>query len=122
MKKVILISLLIIAGCYVQAQEPQFELQKKTSVAFDADSGEETGEFITVINKSFPLLKTKSGSTYVKGISSKTGKPYAIWIGKKTTWKYDGFEVYRFESGKYCIYKLSKHGFPYAVYLKQGEV
>lgn len=112
--RLLLIFMALLIGLSLQSQT----FTEKSGISFDVDSGILTGNVIEVSGLSFDLFQTTSGSSYVKAISAK-GNIYPVWIGTKTEMKYNDQFVYVTKSGKYCYYKLSKTGYPYAVWLNK---
>ena len=87
---------------------------------FNVESGVSLDETILIEDSSFELYATEGGSKYIKCISSRTGNPYAVWIGTPTNELYQGRTVYQMKSGTYCVYKLSrKSGNPYPMWLEK---
>lgn len=85
---------------------------------FNVESGVSTGRSITIDGANFSLFETDKGSTYIKCTSPRTGKEYAVWVGKQTTHTHEGRKVYQSKSGSYCVYKISSNsGNPYPVWL-----
>lgn len=102
----------------ITAQE--FVLRKQAG--FDPASGIKTEKTITIENKTFDLLQTKSGSLYIKCLSKKKGKFYPLWIGEKIDSLFEGTNIYKSKKGSYCIYKISpKTGNPYPVWLIKNK-
>lgn len=85
---------------------------------FDVESGKLIDGAFDVDGQKFPVFQTGNGSKYLKIRSAKTGNNYPVWIGKETNFVHDGRPVYISKKGSYCVYKLSKNGAPYPVWLK----
>lgn len=116
MRNLLLVVFVLVASIKLSAQT--FETVK--TAGFDIESGKETNQTFKVDGKEFNLFSTSSGSLYIKCLSKRTGKSYAVWIGEAINIKYEGKEIYKTKSGKYCIYTMSpKSGNPRALYLKK---
>ncbi len=76
---------------------------------------------MSVGDKSFKIYETANGSAYIKAVSSKSGKPYPVWIGQATDYTHEGHPVRTFASGSYAYFVLGKSGYPYARWLEMEE-
>lgn len=115
--KTIIFSLALLLSFNLEAQT----FTVAASSAFDVESGKYLNYSIEVEGKSFQVFENKSGTMYIKAISSKTGKPYPVWIGEKTKHTFEGQPVRKSKKGSYSILVLSKAGYPYNKWLKLEE-
>ena len=113
-KGLLFITAIIVFAVGAKAQE--FEVKKSSGFKFDVDAGATTGENIIVDGKTFEMFETTSGSRYVKAVS-KTGNLYPVWIGTDTGKFFESRKVYKSKSGSYCVFKLTKSGYPHATWL-----
>lgn len=111
----------LLMFCIMQNIEAQ-TYTPRTSVGggIDITQKEETTQTFVCKGTSFKIYRYKTGSLYVVGVSVKTEKEYPIWIHKPTSDKFEGETVYKTKEGNYCIYKLSKTGYPYPVWLTRN--
>lgn len=118
MKTIAIFFVALMLGLTMQAQTFS---EKSSGGGFDVESGVKSADIFVVDGKTFDVYETANGSAYVKGISSKTGKPYAIWIGADSGKDFNGQPVRVFSSGSYAYFKISKSGYPYARWLTASE-
>ena len=111
--------MLIVLLVVTTAVSAQYQKKKAIGARFNLESGAKTEQVITVESKSFDIYKSPKGSLYVKAVSSK-GKSYPVWIGSPTEDMFEGKTVYVTKNRSYCIYELTKSGYPYPVYLTRS--
>lgn len=108
----------ILTAANVFAQSPTFSVKvsERTSSGFDVNSGDSLGTSIILLDKSYPLFITSSGSKYVK-LTGKKGQ-YPLWVCEATNDEFLGLPVYRTTNGSRAILQTSKNsGNPYPVWL-----
>jgi len=120
MKKSIFTLMLAIASVALSAQT--FTAKTSSGGGFNVESGDATGETVTIDDTVFDLFTTESGSRYVKLTSPRTGNDYPLWIGTPTEYTFEGRTVYQSRKGSYCVYLVSENsGNPYAKWLDMAE-
>ena len=96
-----------------------YEKEKKPGLNYDVSQGIQTDQVLTVEDKTFEIYKTDSGIKFIKA-ETKSGRAYPVWIGEKTNDTFEGNAVYRTRNNNYCIFELSKAGYPRPVFLDKN--